>query len=122
MESLAKGNISYFRESVREAAETGDTRESSNRQSSVSRKKPLASHTRKVREMATTLYEHSNFFLESAKPFGAKNIKESFEVIRKQNWEGIVEDQFGLDYKLIERIVLDILSEDHINTLKQNRK
>lgn len=122
MEALAKGKIDYSRESVREAAETGDTRESSNRQSSVSRKKPLASHTRKVREMATTLYEHSNFFLESAKPFGAKNIKESFEVIRKQNWEGIVEDQFGLDYKLIERIVLDILSEDHINTLKQNRK
>jgi hypothetical protein len=122
MEALAKGNISYFRESVRDAAETGDTRESSNRQSSVSRKKPKPSYTKKVREMGITLYEYSNLFLESAKPFGAKNIKESFEVIRKQNWEGIIEDQFGLDYDLIELFVLKVLNEDHINTLKQNRQ
>ena len=121
--ALANGNINYVRNSKKEVAPTGKTKESKEKQSnSIKQKTPQQlKDWQKVREMLTTIYEHSDILIRSSKPFGATNIKEAFGVFEMKKWQPIIASEFGVSYDIIKHLFeTGRINENYVNILHKN--
>jgi|APSaa5957512622_1039677.scaffolds.fasta_scaffold03290_5 hypothetical protein len=105
--ALANGNIDYVRNEPRESAKMGKTKEPETNKKRKNLSTPPNVHLKeqqRVREMFTTIYENSDILLKSAKPLGAKNIKDCFRVFEEQAWEDIISSEFGVSYDIIKEL------------------
>jgi hypothetical protein len=121
--ALANGNINYVRNAKKEVALTGKTKESKEKQSNgIKQKTPQQlKDWQKVREMMTTIYEHSDILIRSSKPFGATNIKEAFGVFEMKKWQPIITSEFGVSYDIIKHLFESgRINENYVNILHKN--
>jgi len=102
--ALANGNIDYIKNESREIAKTGKTKESipSNKRKQSDLKPKELKDLQKVREMLTTIYEHSDILMRSAKTLGATNIRQAFQMFESKNWQSIIGSEFGVDFTIIK--------------------
>ena len=102
--ALANGNIDYIKNESREIAKTGKTTESipSKKRKPSDLKPKELKDLQKVREMLTTIYEHSDILMRSAKTLGATNIRQAFQMFESKNWQSIIGSEFGVDFTIIK--------------------
>jgi hypothetical protein len=102
--ALANGNIDYIKNQYREIAHTGKTKEttSANKRKQSDLKPKELKDLKKVREMLTTIYEHSDILMRSAKTLGATNIRQAFKMFESKNWQSIIGSEFGVDFDIIK--------------------
>ena len=121
--ALANGNVNYIKNAKKEVALMGKTKEIKNRNSNgVKQKTPQQlKDLQKVREMLTTIYEHSDILIRSSKPFGATNIKEAFGVFEIKKWQPIIASEFGVSYDIIKHLFeTGRINENYVNILHKN--
>jgi hypothetical protein len=104
-------------------AKTGKTKESlppKKRKQSDLKPKELQD-LQKVREMLTTIYEHSDILMRSAKTLGATNIREAFRIFEMKNWQSIIGSEFGVDFDIIKYLFESgRINENWVNILHKN--
>jgi hypothetical protein len=102
--ALANGNIDYIKNESRKIAQTGKTKESvpSKKRKQSDLKPKELKDLQKVREMLTTIYEHSDILMRSAKTLGATNIRQAFKMFESKNWQSIIGSEFGVDFNIIK--------------------
>ena len=102
--ALANGNIDYIKNESRENAKTGKTKETTptNKRKQSDLKPMEVKNLQKVREMLTTIYEHSDILMRSAKTLGATNIRQAFKMFESKNWQSIISSEFGVDFNVIK--------------------
>tara|TARA_B110000902_G_scaffold66380_1_gene78833 strand:- start:1494 stop:3773 length:2280 start_codon:yes stop_codon:yes gene_type:complete len=102
--ALANGNIDYIKNESRENAKTGKTKETTptNKRKQSDLKPMEVKNLQKVREMLTTIYEHSDILMRSAKTLGATNIRQAFKMFESKNWQSIIGSEFGVDFNVIK--------------------
>lgn len=118
--ALANGNINYIKNTKKESAKMGKTKESiKHKKGGIKSKTPQQlKDWQKVREMLTTIYEHSDILIRSSKPFGATNIKEAFAVFEMKKWQSIIESEFGVNYQIIKHLFeTGRINENYVNIL-----
>jgi hypothetical protein len=102
--ALVNGDVDYIKNELREIAKTGKTKESTTppkrKQSDL--KPQELKNIQKVREMMTTIYEHSDILMRSAKTLGATNIRQAFKMFESKNWQSIIGSEFGVDFNVIK--------------------
>lgn len=122
--ALANGNINYVRNEGRESAKMGKTKEpepNKKRKNSSTPPNVQLKEQQRVREMFTTIYENSDILLKSAKPLGAKNIKDCFRVFEEQRWEDIISSEFGVSYDIIKELFFqEKININWVNLLHNN--
>lgn len=118
--ALANGDRDYIKNELREIAKMGKTKESTpspKRKQSDLKPKELKD-IQKVREMLTTIYEHSDILMRSAKTLGATNIRQAFVMFEMKNWQSIIGKEFGVDFDVIKYLFESgIINENWVNIL-----
>lgn len=118
--ALANGNIDYIKNTKKDSTPMGKTKETKEKQSSgIKSKTPQQlKDWNKVREMLTTIYEHSDILIRSARPFGAKTIADAFKVFESNNWQDIITKEFGVNYDIIKHLFMTgRINENWVNIL-----
>jgi hypothetical protein len=118
--ALANGNRDYIKNIRKDSAPMGKTKETKEKQSSgIKSKTPQQlKDWNKVREMLTTIYEHSDILIRSARPFGAKTIADAFKVFESKKWQGIITSEFGVNYDIIKHLFMTgRINENWVNIL-----
>jgi hypothetical protein len=121
--ALINGNINYFRNGRKETAPIGKTKElKPNKSNGIKQKTPQQlKDWQKVREMLTTIYEHSDILIRSSKPYGATNIKEAFKVFEENQWQSIITSEFNVSYEIIKHLFeTGRINENYVNILHKN--
>lgn len=119
IQALLSGNVDYLRNEIKESAEIGKTKDFNNKPADgIKVEKPSDNEIKKVREMIITIIEHSDIIMNSAKYFGAKNIREALDVIETEEMIQDIEKEFGVKYDVLKYIFLmGIIKQEWVNLL-----
>jgi hypothetical protein len=104
--AIREGNIEYLKNDLRDSADTGKTQKSKESKKGKITKKISDSEKdlEEVRKVIISIIEHSDIIMMAAKNRGAKNILDALDVFESNGWTGILENEFGIDYVIINYI------------------
>lgn len=119
IQALLSGNVDYLRNEIKESAEIGKTKDFNNKPADgIKVEKPSDNEIKKVREMIITIIEHSDIIMNSAKYFGAKNIREALDVIETEEMIQDIEKEFGVKYDVLKYVFLmGVIKQEWVNLL-----
>ena len=119
LNAIAKGNVDFLRNEMKESAETGKTKDILSKNDKVNKlPKPTEDEIEKVREVIITIIEHSDIIMCSAKYYGAKNLKEALEIIENEKITQDIEKEFGVKYDIIKYMFsTGVIKQEWINLL-----
>jgi hypothetical protein len=119
LKAIAKGNVDFIRNEMKEKAETGKTKDSLPKNIGKSEiQKPNDDEINKVREVIISIIEHSDIIMSAAKNKGGKNITEALEIIEKNNWTSVIEEEFAVKYDVIKYMfVMGIIKNEWVDIL-----
>ena len=106
--AIANGNDDYYRNENKVASETGKTKEIKQKVKTITNivkeeDKKLYDDARKV---IVSIFEHSNKIMRVGKVHGQNTLKGSLKVIETNNWQSILENEYGVKYLIVKNILL----------------
>ncbi len=119
IQALLEGNVDYLRNEMKERVEIGKTKETLPKKIEILfHEKPQINDIEKVREVVISIIEHSDVIMLASKVKGAKNITEALEVFEKNDWTGIIEEEFGVKYEVVKYLyIMGIIKGEWVNLL-----
>jgi len=119
IKALAKGNVNFLRNEMKEKAEIGKTKDPLPKNTGKKEfEKPTDDEINKVREVIISIIEHSDIIMLAAKNQGGKNIIEALDIIEKNNWASIIEKEFEVKYDVIKYVfTMGVIKNEWVDIL-----